>query len=312
MKNKLLKILTLIFSISLCLFALTACEHKHDFIIKKFDNINHWLQCECGEKANVENHLFNGEYLPNNDGTKSQSCECGIIDYIVDENVLIVENSTITEVTEYGKTLTEIVIPGSVESVGANIFKDCELLTKVTVQNGVEHLYASFNGAKSLKEVIIPESVYRIESFAFQNCPSLTNIEVAEENWAYKDINGNLYDKEGMFLIQYALGKSEETFIIPSGVKIVRDSAFRGSVWLKNVIISNSVTEILNYAFADSLNLTKIIIPSSVEGFGHNVFYNCPSLTIYCEAESMPETWSPIDVWNSSNRPIVWGYKSEN
>lgn len=312
MKNKLLKILTLIFSISLCLFALTACEHKHDFIIKKFDNINHWLQCECGEKANVENHLFNGEYLPNNDGTKRQSCECGIIDYIVDENVLIVENSTITGVTEYGKTLTEIVIPGSVESVGAYIFKDCALLTKVTVQNGVKYLYASFNGAKLLKEVIIPESVYNIDSYAFQNCPSLTNIEVAEENGVYKDINGNLYDKEGIFLIQYALGKSEETFIIPSGVKIVRDRAFRGSVWLKNVIISNSVTEILSQAFADSLNLTKIIIPSSVEGFGHNVFYNCPSLTIYCEAESMPETWSPIDVWNSSNRPIVWGYKSEN
>lgn len=38
-------------------------------------------------------------------------------------------------------------------------------------------------------------------------------------------------------------------------------------------------------------------------------FDNCTSLTIYCEATSKPEGWHSN--WNSSNRPVVWGYVEE-
>ena len=39
-------------------------------------------------------------------------------------------------------------------------------------------------------------------------------------------------------------------------------------------------------------------------------FSGCSNLTIYCEATSQPSGWD-YD-WNDSNRPVVWGYNSEN
>ncbi|MBQ7340247.1 MAG: hypothetical protein IJW43_05290 [Clostridia bacterium] len=40
---------------------------------------------------------------------------------------------------------------------------------------------------------------------------------------------------------------------------------------------------------------------------GCYAFLECSKLTIYCEAESEPGGWN--GAWNSSNRPVVWGYK---
>jgi len=42
-----------------------------------------------------------------------------------------------------------------------------------------------------------------------------------------------------------------------------------------------------------------------VTSIGSSAFYNCSSLTIYCEVTSKPSGWSSS--WNESNRPVVWG-----
>jgi hypothetical protein len=43
-----------------------------------------------------------------------------------------------------------------------------------------------------------------------------------------------------------------------------------------------------------------------VTSVGEGAFYECPSLTIYCETTSQPSGWDSY--WNYSNRPVVWGY----
>ncbi|MBD5100202.1 MAG: leucine-rich repeat protein, partial [Clostridiales bacterium] len=53
--------------------------------------------------------------------------------------------------------------------------------------------------------------------------------------------------------------------------------------------------------------LTSIELLSSVTHIGCYAFEGCNSLTVYCEAESQPSGWSSI--WNSSDCPVVWGYK---
>ena len=42
---------------------------------------------------------------------------------------------------------------------------------------------------------------------------------------------------------------------------------------------------------------------------GGNAFISCSSLTIYCEVESQPSSWSPDR--NKNNRPVVWGYTEQ-
>ncbi|MGI6759450.1 MAG: hypothetical protein ACOX40_06685 [Bacilli bacterium] len=47
-------------------------------------------------------------------------------------------------------------------------------------------------------------------------------------------------------------------------------------------------------------------MPDSVTSIGDSAFYGCSKLTIYVEAPSKPSGWDSN--WNSSNRPVVWGY----
>ena len=181
----------------------------------------------------------------------------------------------------------------------------------------------------SLTSIVIPGSVTSIGNYAFNRCSRLTSITVDEGNQYYKSIDGNLYSKDGKKLIQYAIGKKDTHFEIPSSVTSIGDHAFYYCSNLTSIVIPDSVTSIGHYAFyyCSSLtsvtignsvtsigysafswcrNLTSIFIPDSVTSIRWDAFENCDSLTIYCEAESKPNGWDSS--WNYSNRPVVWGH----
>ncbi len=332
MKKKLLIALTLILSVSLIAFLLTACKHEHSF---GEDNY-----CKCGE--------------PNW------------------ELVYTYENGTITGLTNFGKTLTELKIPETINgenitSIGFLAFEECTSLTSVTIGNSVTSIGdLAFYDCESLTSVVIPNSVTSIGRGAFYYCTSLENINVAEDNENYKSIDGNLYTKDGKTLIQYAIGKSQTAFtipnsvtsigvlafsccdsltsvVIPNSVTSIGDATFTNCTSLTSInfaednenyksidgnlytkdgktliqyaigktqtsfTIPNSVTSIGNTAFYGCSSLTSVVIPNSVTSIGDNAFRECDLLTIYCEEESKPNGWSSS--WNNSNRPVVWGYK---
>ncbi|MDE7070409.1 MAG: leucine-rich repeat protein [Clostridia bacterium] len=68
-------------------------------------------------------------------------------------------------------------------------------------------------------------------------------------------------------------------FEIPSGVKIIDDSAFYGCSSLTSIEIPSSVTSIGDRAFYGCSSLTSIEIPSSVTSIGISAFSGCSSLT---------------------------------
>ncbi|MBQ7340080.1 MAG: leucine-rich repeat protein [Clostridia bacterium] len=181
-------------------------------------------------------------------------------------------------------------------------------LTEYTIPNGVKRIEDKmFQNCGSLTSIVIPNSVTSIGSYAFSGCTSLAKIEVDVRNASYKDINGNLYSKDGKTLIQYAIGKTNTSFIIPNNVTSISNSAFEDCTSLTGVYIPNSVTSIGNFAFSGCTSLTSILIPNSVIYMGDYAFSACSSLTIYCEAESKPGGWAWV--WNPDNRPVVWGYE---
>lgn len=72
------------------------------------------------------------------------------------------------------------------------------------------------------------------------------------------------------------------------------------------LVIPNGVTNINDYAFYKCSGLTSVTIPDSVTSIGNGAFADCTSVSIYCQPKELPSTWS--STWNSSNRPVVWGY----
>ena len=142
--------------------------------------------------------------------------------------------------------------------------------------------------------ITIPASVVYIGEYISDsyNSNELASIIVHDDNQYYTSIDGSLYTKDGKTLIRYAPNKTDSTVVIPDGV-----------------------TKICDYAFYGASNLKSIIIPDTVTDIGHDVFKNCDrNLTVYCEAESRPGSWSKDWNLHSDGKyyiPVVWGYTGE-
>lgn len=162
----------------------------------------------------------------------------------------------------YCSSLKSIKMPDGVKRIGVRAFKDCGLLTSVILSDTVTDIGESaFQNCVSLNSIMIPYSVTYIGNYVFNGCSALVNIEVSENNEKYKSIDGNLYKKDGKFLIQYAIGKKAEVFAVPESVTNINGGAFSGCSYLKGVTVPDSVTSIGYAAFYNCNSIESITIP---------------------------------------------------
>lgn len=170
-------------------------------------------------------------------------------------------NNTIT-ITAYTGLNGMAVIPGTtngyaVTTIGESAFFDNFTLTHVS----------------------IPNSVTNIGTLAFFYCPSLTNISVAADNPAFSGLNGVLFDKAGVTLLQYPIGLANSTYKIPDTVTDIGTQAFSDCLVLTGITIPGGVTNIEARAFSDCMGLQSVTIPVGVINIGEVAFWNCRSLT---------------------------------
>ena len=110
-------------------------------------------------------------------------------------------------------------------------------------------------------------------------CSSLSSITVDTGNLNYSSLDGVLFNKLQTLLIQYSIGKSNDSYTIPDSVTSIGEYAFYYGTNLTTITIPDSVTSIGKYAFFYCSNLTSITIPDSVTSIESNAFFSCRDLT---------------------------------
>ena len=161
--------------------------------------------------------------------------------------------------------LTGLTIPGSVTTIGSNVFSDCDSLMSIWIGSGVTNLDM------------------------FLSCPSLTNVTVDPENSVYGSTNGVLFNKEETMLIEFPEGLGG-SYTVPDSVTNIGDEAFANAN-LTSLTIPNNVTSIGNNALYDCDSLMWVWLGSSITNLGepftspsgvvieNSTFAFCPSLT---------------------------------
>ena len=191
-------------------------------------------------------------------------------------------------------SLSSLVIPDSVSCIGGSAFKNCSSLSSLVIPDSVTSIgnYA-FAYCKSLTDIVIPNSVTSIGDNAFRHCSSLKYISIPKSviclngnpfynwdgkleclspNFIYED--DVLFNKDKSRIISFR-NQNINSYVIPSSVTIIGDSAFSCCGSLSEIVIPSSVTIIGDSAFSCCGSLSEIVIPSSVTSIGNSAFYGC-------------------------------------
>ena len=199
-------------------------------------------------------------------------------------------------------SLKNITIPGSIKKIGESTFSYCTSLENVTINNGVTRIDEdAFLGCPNLASIIIPDSVTSIGSRAFASCTSPLNIEISKNltEIGYDAFSKSVcyFENSGYYIDDYLISAQKDAsgeFVIKDGTKAVADYVLRYYKNITKVIIPDSVQYIGNDAFANCENLSRITIGKNVKKFGAYAFYECYKLSdVYYEGSI--SSWCDID-----------------
>ena len=308
MQNLLLKILTLTFSLALCLGAISACgdvdEQVEEHVCTVFEE---GICRECDPNANT-GFIYSKIWGKPKEliGYELQSLgDCYEKDIIIPSKYKGLPILRISDnfASHHGELKSVYFEENSkLTYLGERAFFDCENLRSIDIPVTVTSIGDSaFEYCKSLVYIVIPNSVTTIGNHAFRFCSSLKNMEIPN----------------GVSTISYNLFfgcDSLESVVLPSSVTSVNDFAFGDCAKLTNITvhpnnssyktidgnlytidgktliqyliakteksfkIPDTVTSISNYAFYNCKTLESIEIPSGVTSIGHSAFYNCEKL----------------------------------
>ena len=191
---------------------------------------------------------------------------CKYIEKNLDEGDVITEEDPLNTKPSYigDDTITEIVIPEGVKTIGSFAFAGLTKLEKVTLPKSLVTIgQGAFEGCTNLTLVAGLENVKFINAKAFYNC-DLTdqytlNNAIAISNSAFEN-NKNL-----------------TSVILPESAQSLGSKTFKGCESLETVTFNSEKIKLGEYTFENCVSLTEIELNSAV--ISNGTFAGCSSLT---------------------------------
>ena len=198
---------------------------------------------------------------------------------------------------DYG--ITAVSFPAGVKTIGKGAFAQCINLESITL-TGVQSIEDYAFEAAKLETVTIPASLKSLSNLAFFDA-TIKAFEVNTGNASLKSVEGVLFSKDGKKIIKYPSSREGNAYSIPSSVETVGEYAFNPTYTLDSIdlgkvkileegafyksslkgtlTIPDSVTQINNFAFEQSVGITAVKFGKGLKKTAYRAFENCTGIT---------------------------------
>ncbi len=158
-------------------------------------------------------------YLKYNDYAELVSCDMIATKVTIPDNINDVPLKKIgSDAFNNCVSLTQLIIPDSVEEIGNNAFYGCSSLVEIKLPANLKVIEQSlFKQCQNITEITIPNGVVKIEESAFYNCKSLSTIYIPI---SVTEIQKNTFGGCGNLTDVYYEGSKTEWNELVSGLNI--------------------------------------------------------------------------------------------
>ena len=169
------------------------------------------------------------------------------------------------------RSLSEIVIPSSVTSIGKFAFSRCDSLSEIVIPSCVTSIGdGAFYGCNSLSEIVIPSSVTSIGDWAFSGCDSLSEIVIPSSVTSIGDRTFcGCSSLKYISIPKSVIGLNGNPFVEWKGKLECLSPNF---VYEDDILFNKDKSRIISFR---NQNIESYVIPSIVTSIGDSAFYNC-------------------------------------
>jgi len=195
--------------------------------------------------------------------------------------------------------LTGITLPETVTHIEKEAFLNCSGLVDIHLPEGLRELgVMAFEGCEALPGINIPQSLTAIPPCAFYHCRSLAGLqlhagirEIGAEAFTGCHSLTKLALPKGITYLGYdtfaGCGFTEVT--VPEGVTEIGPCCFSGCSKLTRLTLPAGITQIGDQAFSGCGKLTKLHLKEGLKRIGEWAFYGCEGLTEVLLPEGLAE-----------------------
>ena len=221
----------------------------------------------------------------------------------------VLDNAIASQGFYNDRTLTDYKVPSGISRIGDFAYARSSM-TSLVIPQGVTSIgYGAFYHCDNLADVSIPSSVTEIEGYAFSNTPYLNDFISDTSKGPFLIVGDGI-------LLAYN-GRYTEVQI-PEGVKTIAPGAFSKHGEMYSVVLPSTLTVIGEDAFSDCVNLSKVTGGENLQKIADRAFMGCPIGTFNVPASVKEIGLRAIDfsgtgktqetkvvVFESSNLPVI-------